>query len=108
MLRMGGVTACNWTGKIDTIKLELASDNVLTNQQIIICNIGIFTCPCTNYIAYRTGTDTLISSMDFDIDDSVTLTQTFSYTQPATKGTCNNPCTEQKLNLEVSGLADLA
>ena len=108
MLRMGGVTACNWTSKFDTIKLHIVSDNVNTSQQIIICNIGIFTCPCTNYIAYRTATDTLVSSMEFDIDDSSTLAQTFSYTQPATKGTCMIPCSDQAMNLEVSGLADLA
>ena len=64
MFTMGGVVSVSDPG--DYQYIHLAVNN---QEEIRICNIGVFTCPCSNYIGYR------------DVSSDVSLTFDFTATQ---------------------------
>ena len=60
MFKMGGVVTCSDTGKFKYIHIAVNMD-----EEIRICNIGVFTCPCSNYIGYRDGSSDVSLTFDF-------------------------------------------
>ena len=65
---MGGVANCASSEKYKYVHLRIED-----TEEVRICNIGVFTCPCSNYIGYRTGSTAISLPFDFTGTDAETI-----------------------------------
>ena len=101
MLEMGGSVECPTGFKSAYVIIQMKSPK--PNWFIsypVLCNVGIFTCPCSNYIAsrevpfdqglleFRTGKNNRKESFSKNLKNKI---RGFDF--PEIKGKCNNVCT---------------
>ena len=89
---MGGTTVC--ANADDTYQYIHISANQW-NDELCLCGVGIFTCPCSNYIGYRENDISESIEVDFRTSDQATITKlTGEIAAASTKGSCVKACTK--------------
>ena len=89
---MGGTTICDaGNDKYQYIHISTMAED----DEIRLCYVGIFTCPCSNYIASRETEITESLTFDFSESNELIMTKTTSEIAAATtKGSCVKACTK--------------
>ena len=89
---MGGTTKCDaGDDKYQYVHISTMAED----DEVRLCHVGIFTCPCSNYIGYRETEITESITVDLSESNSIIMTVSTSEIAAATtKGSCIKACTK--------------
>ena len=78
----------------DSTKYKYIHLSVSNSEEVRICNIGVFTCPCSNYMGSRDTSVDASYTFDFTATSEAKIVQSISIANPSIKGSCpNHSCT---------------